>query len=59
MIVQRDNFFLLELAKKSPECLEYIVVQEMLHLIVRPHDDRFTRALWTAICQDGGRYGRR
>jgi predicted metal-dependent hydrolase len=31
-----------ELAKKPPECLEYIVVHEMLHLIVRRHDDRFT-----------------
>ena len=31
-----------ELAKKPPECLEYIVVHEMVHLIVRRHDDRFT-----------------
>jgi predicted metal-dependent hydrolase len=30
-----------ELAKKPSECLEYIVVHEMLHLIVRRHDDRF------------------
>jgi predicted metal-dependent hydrolase len=31
----------LELAKKSPKCLEYIVVHEMVHLLVRQHDDRF------------------
>jgi predicted metal-dependent hydrolase len=30
-----------ELAKKSPECLEYIVVHEMAHLLVRRHNDRF------------------
>ncbi len=30
-----------ELAKKSPECLEYILVHEMVHLLVRRHDDRF------------------
>lgn len=31
----------LELAKKSPLCLEYIVVHEMIHIIARHHDDRF------------------
>ena len=31
-----------ELAKKPPECLEYILVHEMVHLIVRHHDDQFT-----------------
>jgi predicted metal-dependent hydrolase len=31
-----------ELAKKPPECLEYIVVHEMVHLIVRRHDDVFS-----------------
>lgn len=31
-----------ELAKKPPECLEYILVHEMAHLIVRRHDDHFT-----------------
>ena len=30
-----------ELAKKPPECLEYIVVHEMAHFLVRRHDDRF------------------
>ncbi|MFP2898595.1 M48 family metallopeptidase [Corallococcus sp. 4LFB] len=31
----------LELAKKPPQCLEYLVVHELLHLLVRNHDDRF------------------
>ena len=31
----------LELAKKPPECLEYILVHELMHLIVRQHDERF------------------
>ena len=31
-----------DLARKPPECLEYIVVHEMAHLIVRTHNDRFT-----------------
>lgn len=32
----------LELAKKPPLCLEYIVVHEMVHLLERNHNDRFT-----------------
>lgn len=31
----------LELAKKSEQCLEYIVVHEMIHLLERHHNDRF------------------
>jgi predicted metal-dependent hydrolase len=31
----------LELAKKPRECLEYIVVHEMVHLLERKHYDRF------------------
>lgn len=31
----------LELAKKPPECLEYIVVHEMTHILERHHNDRF------------------
>lgn len=34
----------LELAKRSVQCLEYIVVPEMVHLLERHHNDRF-RAL--------------
>jgi predicted metal-dependent hydrolase len=31
-----------DLAKKPPECIEYIVVHELLHLRVRHHDDEFS-----------------
>ncbi len=31
----------LELAKKPIECLEYIVMHEMIHLLERKHNDRF------------------
>jgi len=31
----------LELAKKSPSCLEYVFVHEMVHLLERRHNDRF------------------
>ncbi len=31
----------LELAKKPPQCLEYVVVHELAHLIERHHDARF------------------
>jgi predicted metal-dependent hydrolase len=31
----------LELAKKSPECLEYVVVHEMVHLLEASHNKRF------------------
>lgn len=31
----------LELAKKSRECLEYILVHEMVHLLERHHNDQF------------------
>jgi predicted metal-dependent hydrolase len=36
----------LELVKKSPYCLEYVVVHEMVHLLERYHNDRF-KALMT------------
>jgi len=35
----------LELAKKPPECLEYVVVHEMAHLLERSHNDRFVDLL--------------
>jgi predicted metal-dependent hydrolase len=31
----------LELVKKPPQCLEYIIVHELAHLIERKHNDRF------------------
>jgi len=34
-----------DLAKKPPECLEYIVVHEMAHLLVRHHNDRFSNLM--------------
>lgn len=35
----------LELVKKSPACLEYVVVHEMVHLLERLHNDRFYRLM--------------
>lgn len=38
----------LELAKKPPECLEYVVVHELAHLLERQHNERF-RALMDRV----------
>lgn len=35
----------LELAKKPPRCLEYIVVHELVHLLERHHGERFVRLM--------------
>jgi predicted metal-dependent hydrolase len=35
----------LELAKKSPECLEYILVHELVHLHERHHNENFMRLM--------------
>lgn len=35
-------WFNLELAKKPVQCLEYIVVHELVHLLERHHNERFT-----------------
>ena len=35
----------LELAKKPPACLEYIIVHELAHLIEPSHNSRFTAVL--------------
>ncbi len=40
-IQKRHIWINLELAKKSEDCLEYIVVHEMIHLLERHHNDRF------------------
>jgi predicted metal-dependent hydrolase len=40
-IQQRRIWLNLELAKKPPECLEYVVVHELVHLLERHHNDRF------------------
>jgi predicted metal-dependent hydrolase len=34
-----------ELAKKPPECLEYVVVHEMVHLLEASHNRRFVRLM--------------
>jgi predicted metal-dependent hydrolase len=41
----------LELAKKSPRCLEYIIVHEMMHLQERLHNDRFRALMNQALPQ--------
>lgn len=38
----RHLWFNVELAKKHPDCLEYIVVHEMTHYFERNHGERFT-----------------
>ena len=38
-----------ELAKKSPSCLEYILVHEMLHLLERRHNQRFRLLIDTVM----------
>ena len=35
----------LELAKKDPACLEYVVVHELVHLLERGHGERFTKLM--------------
>ena len=40
-IQKRHIWINLELAKKSEDCLEYIVVHEMIHLLERHHNERF------------------
>jgi len=39
----------LELAKKHPLCLEYVVVHEMAHLLERNHGERFRQAHGLAV----------
>lgn len=38
-------WFNLELAKKDPRCVEYIVAHEMTHLLERGHNDRFVELM--------------
>jgi predicted metal-dependent hydrolase len=40
-IAKKTIWLNLELAKKPPECLEYILVHELVHLLERHHNDRF------------------
>lgn len=41
----RHIWFNVELAKKHPDCLEYIVVHEMTHYLERGHGERFTKLM--------------
>lgn len=41
----RHIWFNVELAKKHPDCLEYIVVHEMTHYLERNHGGRFIRLM--------------
>ena len=41
----------LELAKKPPQCLEYVIVHEMVHLLERKHDERFRKLMDNALPQ--------
>jgi len=42
----------LELAKKNPACLEYIVVHEMVHLLERLHNENLLHT-WISFYQIG------
>ena len=42
---ERRIWLNLELAKKPIQCLEYIIVHEMVHLLERRHNDRFAELL--------------
>lgn len=44
-IAARRIWLNLELAKKPAQCLEYIVVHELVHLLERHHNDRFSGLL--------------
>ncbi len=44
-IAEKRIWINLELAKKSPECLEYILVHELVHLHERHHNDNFRKLM--------------
>lgn len=46
----------LELAKKPPACLEYVLVHKLVRLLERRHNDRF-RGLMGNSCLHGVRVG--
>lgn len=49
--VSRRVWFNLELAKAPTQCLEYIVVHELVHLLERQHNDRFSALVETHVPQ--------
>lgn len=42
---QRKLTFNLELVKKSPQCLDYILVHELIHLVEPLHNDNFVKLM--------------
>lgn len=50
-VEERRLWLNLELAKKPVQCLEYIVVHEMAHLLERHHNNRFTKLMDTFMPQ--------
>ena len=34
-------WFNLQLAKKTPECLKYVILHELVHLVEKRHNERF------------------
>lgn len=46
-IAARRIWLNLELIRKPPRCLEYILVHEMVHLLERQHNERFRRLMDT------------
>jgi predicted metal-dependent hydrolase len=43
--VARRVWFNLELAKKPVQCIEYIVLHELVHLLERHHNEYFARLM--------------
>lgn len=41
-ITSRKIWFNLQLAKKTPECLEYVILHELVHLREKTHNENFT-----------------
>ena len=50
-ITAQRLWFNLELAKKPPKCLEYVVVHEMVHLLETHHTQRFKSLMDTFLPQ--------
>jgi predicted metal-dependent hydrolase len=40
-IKKRKIWLNLQLAKKTPECLDYVILHELIHLVEKNHNDRF------------------
>jgi hypothetical protein len=50
--IQAQRIWLnLELIKKPPQCLEYVVVHELAHFLERSHSDRFIAIMDKALPQ--------